>query len=560
MKSKTRELDQMVRLSYFRVAVLQIAGLIIKAFRRRGELFLGVALFTFSFAVYIKSLAPTITWRNEGVDGGDLVAAVHTLGIPHPPGYPTYVILGKMFTLLVPFGDTAYRLNLMSAFFAAATVLMVFLSALRVSRFLSPEKEENGELAHLLASSVPALALTFSPIFWSQATIAEVYALNAFFVASIIFALLNLRFHTHENGSGWKVNSALFWAFFLFGLGLGNHLTLFLLAPPALFLMLQGRLVRGIKPYILATLLFFLGLSVYLYLPLRASQQPAINWGRPDTWQGFLWMVSATPYRSFVFSLATPELPGRLIAWILYLIQQFNPLGLAIGVVGVWVCWERWRPFIVFTASYFLLVSVYAITYNTTDSYVYLIPAYIIFALWMAAGTVFLAKELLSPWLKNRQLMRARLSYSLWWILLILLLPFISFYRNYSAMNLSQDREAYEYARSVFETVETDALILADTDPHLFSLWYYRYVEETCSQRKVVAQRLIPYSWYRESLSREYPEVALPVGGASYEAQLLELVEGNLPRHTVYLTDPETLVFSRFGVEKEGLVFRVREK
>ncbi len=78
-------------------------------------IFLAAACFLLPFAVYLATLAPTLSWRNEGRDGGDLVSAICTLGIPHPPGYPTYVLLGRLFALL-PIGDAAYRANLMSAF------------------------------------------------------------------------------------------------------------------------------------------------------------------------------------------------------------------------------------------------------------------------------------------------------------------------------------------------------------------------------------------------------------------------------------------------------------
>ena len=77
-----------------------------------------------AFIVYVYTLAPTITWRNEGTDSGDLATAVAVGGVPHPPGYPTYLILGEAFKLL-PFGDIAYRLNLLSAACAALTVAVV---------------------------------------------------------------------------------------------------------------------------------------------------------------------------------------------------------------------------------------------------------------------------------------------------------------------------------------------------------------------------------------------------------------------------------------------------
>ncbi len=79
-----------------------------------------------SLALYLLTLAPTITWANAGTDGGDLITAAATLGVPHPPGYPLYITLGHLFAQL-PIGDVAFRLNLFSAVcMALAAALMAW--------------------------------------------------------------------------------------------------------------------------------------------------------------------------------------------------------------------------------------------------------------------------------------------------------------------------------------------------------------------------------------------------------------------------------------------------
>ncbi|MBM4429445.1 MAG: DUF2723 domain-containing protein, partial [Chloroflexi bacterium] len=80
-----------------------------------------------TLALYAHTLAPTITWRHDGYDAGDLIVGAHMLGIPHPTGYPTYMLLGKAFTYL-PLGDVAYRMNLMSACCAALAIVLLYLS------------------------------------------------------------------------------------------------------------------------------------------------------------------------------------------------------------------------------------------------------------------------------------------------------------------------------------------------------------------------------------------------------------------------------------------------
>ena len=126
--------------------------------------------------MYLKTLAVTVT----GEDSGELVAAASTLGIPHPTGYPLWCLLGFAFTKIIPIGDAAFRVNCMSAFFGAATVFLVILIVIRLTR------------SHL-AGLGGGLSLAFSREFWEQSVIAEVYLLNAFFFAWCVLLLLAWR-------------------------------------------------------------------------------------------------------------------------------------------------------------------------------------------------------------------------------------------------------------------------------------------------------------------------------------------------------------------------------
>src|SRR5262245_7101877 len=119
---------------------------------------------------YARTLSPGITWANDGADSGDLVTAAARLGVAHPTGYPTYLLLARLFQLL-PLGDLAYRATLLSAAAAALAALCVYM----IVRLLI---DAPGWPAHCSALAA-ALGLGLSPVFWSQAVIAEVYSLNA---------------------------------------------------------------------------------------------------------------------------------------------------------------------------------------------------------------------------------------------------------------------------------------------------------------------------------------------------------------------------------------------
>ena len=115
-----------------------------------------------AFAVYVRTACRTVYVG----DSGELAAAVHTLGVAHPPGYPAYVLLGKLFSVLLPWGRPVWRLNLFSATMTAVSVgfLQATLSALAWPWFIA---------------TGAALAWAFSASLWSQSGIARVYALGA---------------------------------------------------------------------------------------------------------------------------------------------------------------------------------------------------------------------------------------------------------------------------------------------------------------------------------------------------------------------------------------------
>jgi hypothetical protein len=151
-------------------------------------------------------------------DSLEFQLVTYQLGIPHPTGYPLYVLLGKLFTLL-PVGNVAYRVNLMSAFFGAATNALLYLLILAMIND-TPLPITSGA-AHI-SSLLGAMMLAVSQVFWQQATIAEVYALNAFFVSLLLLWLVGPLSTKPDQ----PVSIA-----FLAGLSLTHHRTMLLLFP-----------------------------------------------------------------------------------------------------------------------------------------------------------------------------------------------------------------------------------------------------------------------------------------------------------------------------------------
>ncbi len=514
---------------------------------RRRPLQAGVAalLFAVCLACYYVTLAPTITWKHDGVDSGDLVTAAYTLGVAHPPGYPLFTVLAKLATLF-PFSEVAYRVNLMSALVAASTVVVIYSTIL----LLQPADIDGPSMVIIASSS--ALLLGVSQTFWSQAIIAEVYALNALLLAFVIL-LVTLYRRRRDRRWLWLLGLAM-------GLALTNHLSALLFLPGTLLLVLrQGRP----KPAtcLVTAVLFLIGLGTYVYLPLASVQNPPVNWGAPHTWSGFWWTVSGRIYREYVFGLPVSDLPARIASWLKMLAQQFTWLGFALGIVGIWDLWEKDRDWLGFSLISFGAVVVYSLAYNTTDSYLYLIPTYLLFAVWMARGASFLVREILQPWItERRDLLKARSRLVGLLSSLILLLPILSLGANLAALDLSEDTDAHDYAVQVLSSTPSDAVIIADTDAHIFSLWYLRYVESTEPAEVVVAKGLFHYQWYRDTLGWHHPQIILPEIQAEPQAQLFAFIDANLPHRPIFLTDPDDEILDRYTHTQVGTLYKLGVK
>jgi len=502
-------------------------------------------IFLICLGSYLFTLAPTITWQHDGVDSGDLVAAAHTLGVAHPPGYPLFLLLARVFILL-PVGEIAYRVNLLSAVCAAVTVVLVYY----IAQLLLDSRI--GMLSAISISGASALLFGFSYIYWSQAVIAEVYSLNALLIAvSILLAVLHRR--TNDRKFLWMLGLTL-------GLGLANHLSALLFVPTTIFLALDARPAR-LSTWLGALGFFVLGLSLYLYLPACSAGHPPIDWGGSRTWAGFWWTVSARIYSDYAFAVPLTDLPGRIIAWLRMLTQQFTWAGFALGLVGVWELWDEDRRYLAFSLASFGAVVIYSIAYNTSDSYVYLIPSFLIFTLWVARGSAGLcfAASRFGPIIRRDGLLspshvRRFLS------LALLFLPVVLLRFNTLQVTLRDDWTAYEYATGVLATTPSDAIIIADTDAHIFSLWYARYVVTPDRAPTIVAKGLFHYQWYKDTLRWNEPDIVMTSPLGDPHAQLAAFIDANLPDRAVYLTDRDERILSQYPYSWQDGLYKLGVK
>ncbi len=457
----------------------------------RQSLLASFFVFIVAFTLYLITLAPTITWAHHGADGGDLITAAYTLGVAHPPGYPTYVTLGHIFAQL-PLGDVAYRLNLMSAVCMAFTVALTTLGIRRVTLAPSPSladgKISTGE-GRTGVGLIGGLVFAAAPMVWGQATIAEVHALNALFVAAIVCLLAPAIFHSES-----ILASRMIIVVFIWGLGLGNLPTIILLAP-LLFIAGYRSLITDhsslITRYSSLVIAFLLGLGIYLLVPIRAAAHPPINWGNAITLENFLALVTAQLYRGYAFALPLTEYPSRLIAFAQLLVAQFGWPGVLVGIIGIYRALVKPTKAFFAIAMVIALYIIFALGYNTVDSDLYLIPVWLFFAWAIARGSIAMI-----DWARTH--IRQHSGSLILAVLLISLI--VNVIINFASMDLRSVRTAENFAQRVLTQAPASAIVVTRDDTHTFALWYYRHVENRRPDAAIVDARLLDEAWYDQML------------------------------------------------------------
>jgi hypothetical protein len=442
-------------------------------------------------------MAPGLTWANVGADGGDLIAAAATGGIAHPTGYPFYLLLARLF-LYLPLGSLAFRTNLLSAFAAVMASLLVYTIVIRCL-------PSNPIRQSWLASLASGLAFGLSPLLWSQAVITEVYTLHALFVALLLFLLVNtLSIHFTQARTDCLLGLT-------FGLAMGNHLTTVLILPAILLSTVQRepegsdgnhRINRWqIDGRSLSRRLLWIvvGLLVYLTLPIRALTHPPVNWGNPITLNGFVWLVSGKLYQSLVLNLTFSSIVERMQTAVALLLQQFGIMGIGLGLIGLIVFFKPSR--LNYVMLWIVVVySAFAIGYATTDSFMYLVPSFLCFSIWIGVGLGRLM-DLSST--------RFRIIGTGVGLIFIILIG-IQSWRIWPQVDASHDQMAEAFGKNVISLAPARAIVFAQGDEAVFTLWYFQYALRTRPDLVIVSTDLLQFKWYLQTLHSTYPDLNLP--------------------------------------------------
>ncbi|MBI4051236.1 MAG: DUF2723 domain-containing protein [Elusimicrobia bacterium] len=412
-----------------------------------------------------------------------MLVVAHSLSVAHPPSYPLYTLVGKIFAQ-IPLGNLAFRLNILSALAGAAAVAMLFyILSLHLGK---------------LPAFLSAACLGILPTFCHVSQVSEMYSLH------LLFALILLHLAWPREKSLPDNRFLLFC--FLYGLFLGNRLDLILWAPAygSLIWRTGGEGLSSFRirrpPILFGFFFFLLGFSVYLYLPLRSAQAPWLDWNHPALLKNFIGSLSRKSYGATLDLLSKQYQTGEL--FLPNLIENAKHILQGIGWIGIFLCLfgffhlmrserDLWMSTLL---GYFFSGPLFLYLANmppNPHSMAIVEPHYLfsdIFPLlWMAYGIYILAQR--TRWLTLPCMIQ----------LLLLLLS------HAPHSNRRWNLLAHDYARNLLAAAPSESLLLVREDVQLFSLWHQQQVLGKRPEIPILAQGLSGSPWYQKNFTRQYP-------------------------------------------------------
>jgi hypothetical protein len=463
------------------------------------------------FIIYLITLAPSVVQ----IDSGELAAAQATLGIAHPTGYPLFTMIGYLFSLIpLPFSKIL-QLNILAAIYCSAGVgvftytikycldnLSVFKKNNSLKESSKKEKKKGKEQQaekiivipenfKLLTAVFGGLTLAFSRTFWFQGTSVEVYSLHLLLITLIILSLLKAFVKSFEKD---KISNWLLFAFFL-ALGFTNHLTTLMILPGTAYLYFTRYKFSSasLKQLALMILLFAAVLvAVYSYLPLRASQNPILNWGNPIDWERIYRHVTGKQYQVWLFT--SFDSAGKQFSYFWSILPFEFYIGLLLAIVGIIVSLFKSRMLGLFILITFVFTVLYSINYDIHDIDSYFLLAFIMLAFFAAFGA-----------LKILEMKSLPKNYGMIGLSIVIA---VQLFFNFIKVNQSGVNTFEDYTKAVLNTVPENSIIFSyQWDYFISASYYYQFVEGYRKDVAVIDKELLRRSWYYNQINNQHPKV-----------------------------------------------------
>jgi hypothetical protein len=440
-------------------------------------------VFVVSLALDVRTLLPDVAlW-----DTGEFQTVGPVLGIAHPTGYPTYTLLAWFASVVLqPFGNEAYRANLLSAILISGAAALMSMLIVQLTR-------------RPLLGLAAGLALAVTPLAWRLALQADPHPLHLFFAALLLVLLVGWM--QRERSGAPRAGRWLLAASIVFGLSLGNHALTLLLAPGiGVFVVLVSPSILWRRWRLAVGCLAALALTtvvIYAYIPIRAAMNPPLDYAIPTTWERFRYLVLGEQFTGTFHQL--PSLSGgAAIVWKelqtnLGAVAWLSLAGVALGAL------RHWR-FIVLTVLWFVLTFVFALGYENADiERYYLVPLFLA-VVWITLAIDAIWTGLLVVWRRLEQqrstadtgrqgasLGHAALALAAVVLLVPILVPVPG---RLPDVDASGDYSVRTWMEATFRALPQDAVIISWWS-YSTALWYGHFVEGLRPDVKIIDDRNI---------------------------------------------------------------------
>ncbi|HMQ79392.1 MAG TPA: DUF2723 domain-containing protein [Ignavibacteria bacterium] len=476
--------------------------------------------------IYIITLYPGVGF----MDSGELAAAAYTFGVPHPTGYPLFLVLGYIAAHMPLPGSVVYKLNLLSAIEAAAAVVITYYAALILTRYIiqnllntsgkkhtvkkdkkSPQNDDTPKtrkniddynlMIYVLAFAA-AVCTGLAKTFWLDAVQVEVYALHSVFISLIMLYCLKIMTGLNEpSRKNWIV------LFILLGFSLSNHLTTIFFIPGLLYLLyLQYKsssvFMKKVIPYVL---LVIPGLLMYSVLVAASGSGPYLNWSDLSNVSNLFGHLRGADYSQLMFS-STSKFGKNAGDFFSNLPGEMAILPLVFSAAAFLLLWKSFRSFVVFVIITITFNLLYAFNYNIVDINTYYLLVFFLFGLIVPAGIIYLlsfgnAAGMLAKADEPKRSLPKVLAVSL------ILVVFSAAY-NFKECDNSSNYANADFTVNAINSVENNAVIISYDWAYLYSgSLYYQLAEGLRPDVKIFNIKFLAVDWYLKTISKFYPDL-----------------------------------------------------
>lgn len=514
--------------------------------------------FVVPFGISMLTLAPSVTF----FDSGEFLTATVSLGSAHSPGYPLFLMYAKPFTW-IPLGNIAFRINMATAFSASLACLGVyFLTMFLLKDEPLVDNKRFSDFAVKMAGFAAACSFSFTPRLWLQSNHDKPYPLLAFITAIIFYLLLKWRDHYK---AGDEQPAYVYVCTFLAGLSMGIHQTVVLLLPAwfLLIVLADWRMLTRIKELVLATAFAMVGFFVHLYLPLRATQNPLLNWGDSKTSTQFLWHFLRKGYPDDPHPRDLSLLWAQVKAFNVP--REFTWVGAALVLFALCCLWRRQRAVVIaYLAGVGTFLLVIVGHFNALPDYIFLTeefftPLYLLSAVLIGVGLF----HVLGYAVRNARL-PDRFDPKVYLLVLVLMLslPVSLCAVNYYENDQHNNYIAYDYATNSLRSLPQNAVMFTWGDSGAFPLWYLQGVERMREDLDLPHTPHIVFDWYLDSMPRIFKDSNLrkfDIQNSAPDVSLRIAVNDLIDQRPVYIdfSTRYSVSFTDYVPVQKGIVYRL---